>query len=152
ESQQHRFFLHLAIPLLGPEGVREWIGACMDVHERREDELALREADRRKDEFLATLAHELRNPLAPLSNSIALIERAGDDAALVADAIATTKRQMAHLVRLVDDLLDVSRVTRDNLELRKERVALAGLVEHVVEECSSIVEAAGHKHYVSIPA
>jgi PAS domain S-box-containing protein len=86
--------------------------------ERRRDEQALRDADRRKDEFLATLAHELRNPLAPMRNSLELIKRGNGDLALIEQARSTMERQLRQMVRLIDDLLDVSRITRDRLELK----------------------------------
>ena len=84
----------------------------------------LREADRRKDEFLATLSHELRNPLAPIRNALELMRRAGDDAALSERALAIMERQVRQLVRLTDDLLDVSRITRNRIELRRDRLDL----------------------------
>jgi PAS domain S-box-containing protein len=92
--------------------------------ERRRDEDSLRNADRRKDEFLATLAHELRNPLAPLRNGLHVLQLAGSDAATAAEARSMMERQLQQMVRLVDDLLDVSRISRNKLELRKQRVEL----------------------------
>ena len=99
-----------------------------DITERKQAELALRDVDRRKDEFLAILAHELRNPLAPIRNSLHILrltsqhdpvgERVGD----------MMDRQVNHMVRLVDDLLEVSRITRGKIELRKERVEVAAVV------------------------
>ena len=84
----------------------------------QQSEESLRQADRRKDEFLAMLAHELRNPLAPLRNSLEILKLADGDAELLEQARETMDRQLSHLERLVDDLLDVSRITRDKLELR----------------------------------
>ena len=96
-------------------------GTCQDITERKRDELELREADRRKDEFLAMLAHELRNPLAPIRNAIEIIERAApDDQQLRAACRAMIERQVQHMVRLVDDLLDVSRISQ-----RQDRAAQA---------------------------
>ena len=94
-----------------------------DITERKQIEEALRNADRRKDEFLAVLAHELRNPLAPLANGLQVIRLAKGDAPAVARARAMMERQLAHLVRLVDDLLDVSRISRNRMELRRSRLA-----------------------------
>ncbi len=119
--------------------------------ERRRDEEALRETDRRKDEFLATLAHELRNPLAPMRNALQVIQLAGNDAAAVGHAREMMERQMRHMVRLVDDLLDVSRITRGKLELRKQRVDLAAVVRTAVETSRPLIEAAGHHLTITPP-
>ena len=85
-------------------------------------EEALREADRKKDDFIALLAHELRNPLAPIRNGLQVIRLAGTDADAVAQARDMMDRQLAHMVRLIDDLLDVSRISRNKMELRRARV------------------------------
>jgi PAS domain S-box-containing protein len=119
--------------------------------ERRRAEEALREADRRKDEFLATMAHELRNPLAPMRNALQIIQMAGSDAAAVAQAREMLERQMRHMVRLVDDLLDVSRITRGKLDLRKQRVDLAAVVHTAVETSRPLIEAAGHHLSITLP-
>src|SRR5262249_38279022 len=94
--------------------------------EQRADELSDR--DRRKDEFLAMLAHELRNPLAPIRNALYLLQTAAGDAASGAQALAIMERQVECLVRLVDDLLDVARIMRGKVELRKEPIDLAAVV------------------------
>ena len=96
-----------------------------DITERKRAEEALREADRRKDEFLALLAHELRNPLAPLRNGLQVMRLAAGDASAVAQARGMMERQLGHMVRLIDDLLDVSRISRNKMELRRARVLLA---------------------------
>ena len=93
-----------------------------DISERKKIEEALRTADRQKDEFLAVLAHELRNPLAPLANGLQIIRLAHADPGAVARARTMMERQLSHLVRLVDDLLDVSRISRNQLELRRSRL------------------------------
>jgi PAS domain S-box-containing protein len=102
--------------------------AGIDITRRKEMEEALKESDRRKDEFLATLAHELRNPLAPIGNAVEILKRADADPDLRRRAREAIERQLTHLVRLVDDLLDVSRISRDKLELRKSRVDLNSIV------------------------
>ncbi|MFP5348824.1 MAG: ATP-binding protein [Gammaproteobacteria bacterium] len=112
---------------------------------------ALTVADRRKDEFLAMLAHELRNPLAPIAYSLDLMKKADQDHALQAKSRAIVERQMRHLVRLVDDLLDVSRITRGKLELRKEPIALKTVIEQAIEACRAQIEAAGHTLHVTAP-
>jgi PAS domain S-box-containing protein len=119
--------------------------------ERRRAEEALREADRRKDEFLATLAHELRNPLAPMRNALQVMQLAGGDVSAVAAAREMMERQMRHMVRLVDDLLDVSRITRGKLELRRQRVDLGAVLRTAVETSRPLIEAAGHALTTTLP-
>jgi len=149
---QYRWFLSRAIPIRDENGkVLRWFGTNTDVTELREAQEALRLADARKDEFLATLAHELRNPLAPVRSALEIMQRAGGDAALVEQARSTIDRQMSHFERLVDDLLDVSRITRGKLELRKQRVELATVVRQAVEACRPLVEQMGHTLRVELP-
>ena len=112
---------------------------------------ALREADRRKDEFLATLAHELRNPLAPIRNSLQILKMPRVDAATVQQTRDMMERQVHHLVRLVDDLLDVSRVMRGKIDLRRERVELATVVARAVETVQPLIEVQGHRLDLSLP-
>ncbi len=112
---------------------------------------ALTDADRRKDEFLATLAHELRNPLAPLRNSLSILRRTGGDGALVEQTSAVMGRQVDHLVRLIDDLLDVSRISLDKLTLRPERVDLTTLLEQAVDSCRPGARRTGHRLELSAP-
>ena len=115
-----------------------------DVTDRRRMEDALRKQDRRKDEFLALLAHELRNPLAPLRNGLQVMRLAEGDASAVAQARGMMERQLGHMVRLIDDLLDVSRINRNKMELRRSRVLLADVVSSAVETARPMIEAAGH--------
>lgn len=112
---------------------------------------ALRDADRRKDEFLATLAHELRNPLAPIRNSLQILKMPRLDAATVERSREMMERQVHHLVRLVDDLLDVSRVMRGKIELRRECIELATVVARAVETVQPLVDAQGHDLSVRLP-
>jgi signal transduction histidine kinase/ActR/RegA family two-component response regulator len=123
------------------------------AHLRREaaDKLALQDADRRKDEFLATLAHELRNPLAPVRNSLHILRLAADDAT-VARVRAVMERQVDHLVRLVDDLMEVSRITRGKIELRRERTDLARVLRAALETSQPLIDACGHRIDVELPA
>ncbi|MGH7710041.1 MAG: ATP-binding protein [Gemmatimonadaceae bacterium] len=110
----------------------------------------LKHADRRKDEFLATLAHELRNPLAPIRNSLHIMRLAPDTGA-AEQARSMMERQLGQMVRLIDDLLDVSRITRGKLELRKERVELAAVVSMAVDTTRPLIEAAGHALTITLP-
>ncbi len=112
----------------------------------------LRDADRKKDEFLATLAHELRNPLAPIRNSLELLKRSADHPELLAQAQETMDRQVGHMVRLIDDLLDVSRITSNKLELKRERVELGTIMQHAVEACRPNCERAEHELHVTKPS
>jgi PAS domain S-box-containing protein len=112
----------------------------------------LQQGDRRKDEFLATLAHELRGPLAPLRNMLEVLKRSDGDVKLFEQARQTMERQLSQMVRLVDDLLDVSRITRDKLELRKERVELSSIIYHSVEICRPLAECAKHDVSVTLPS
>ncbi|HYF41631.1 MAG TPA: PAS domain-containing protein [Ramlibacter sp.] len=109
------------------------------------------EADRRKDEFIATLAHELRNPLAPIRTGLEILKRVGELPASAARTRDIMERQLTHMVRLVDDLLDVSRIGRGKLELRVEPLTLAKVVEHALEASQPAVEAAGHSLAVKLP-
>jgi len=117
----------------------------------REAQEKLREADRRKDEFLAILAHELRNPLAPLRNALAILKGAGSLTPTAVEARNVAERQVHHLARLVDDLLDVSRITHGRIELQKERVELGSVVKNAVETTRGAIEARGHELTVSLP-
>ncbi|HEX2199163.1 MAG TPA: ATP-binding protein, partial [Burkholderiales bacterium] len=114
-------------------------------------EEALRLADRRKDEFLATLAHELRNPLAPIRNALYLMRAAGDASGSTAEARALIERQLTQMVRLVDDLLDVSRITTGKLALRRERVELRAVAQNALEAVESMIHARGHALHVQLP-
>src|SRR5690606_587573 len=117
----------------------------------RERSEALRAADRAKDEFLATLAHELRNPLAPLRNAVHLLRESGGADEASEALIALMDRQLNHLVRLVDDLLEMSRISRGALVLRKEKVELADVLRNAVETSRPLIEAARHTLTVTLP-
>ncbi|HEY5897618.1 MAG TPA: ATP-binding protein [Burkholderiales bacterium] len=112
----------------------------------------LREADRRKDEFLAILAHELRNPLAPLRNALETMRLAPDDRETMHIARGIMERQVDQMVRLIDDLLDVSRVSRGKIKLAREPVALEAMVQDALEVCRPLIESATHRVTVSLPS
>ena len=111
----------------------------------------LRENDRRKDEFLAMLAHELRNPLAPIRNSVHVMRLAGNDLATIEESRAMIERQLPQMVRLVDDLLDLSRVGRGLIELRTERVELQTVLRSAIETSRPLMEQAGHELSIEMP-
>jgi len=119
-----------------------------ELRQRMEE---LREADRRKDEFLATLAHELRNPLAPIRNTLEVLKRTSGDDATIERAIPMMERQLAHLTRLVDELMDVSRIRQGRIVLRKGRTELAAVIEHALEGPRAAIAAAGHELKVMLP-
>jgi PAS domain S-box-containing protein len=127
------------------------IGVSLDVTDRKRAEEALRAADREKDEFLALLAHELRNPLAPIRLALEVERQAGADGAAVARARETMARQLANMVRLIDDLLDVSRITKGKVELRREPVELAAVLASAVETSRPLVEAGRHQLSTDLP-
>jgi PAS domain S-box-containing protein len=131
--------------------LRVW-GVQREITERKRAEAALRESDRRKDEFLALLAHELRNPLAPIRNGIQIFKLRATSDQLLQSTARMMDRQMAHLVRLVDDLLEVSRITHGRLELILERVKLADVLARAVESSRIFIEAKGHELIVDVRA
>jgi PAS domain S-box-containing protein len=123
-----------------------------DISRLKQAHAALQEADRRKDEFLAILAHELRNPLAPIRNSLQILKMQQIDAETAQQSREVMERQVHHLVRLVDDLFDVSRVMRGKIELRKEPVELSSIVARAVETAQSLIEAQGQRLDVAMPS
>jgi PAS domain S-box-containing protein len=126
-------------------------GTALDVTALKRAEEALKEGDRRKDEFLATLAHELRNPLAPIRNVVHVLQLTGGDDPVARKARDVMERQLNHLVRLVDDLLDVSRITRGKLRLRTEPTDLATVVRNAVEVSRPLIEQSAHELTVALP-
>jgi PAS domain S-box-containing protein len=128
------------------------LAVIRDVTERNRMMQALQDADRLKDEFLATLAHELRNPLAPVLNAVQLLHMRGPatpELQWVRDVIL---RQVRHLTRLIDDLMDVSRINRGKIELKRDRIELAQAVQGAVETSRPLIEECGHELIVSLPA
>ena len=154
-----RFYDYIFVPVVGRDGdVVAVAGTARDTTDRQHAEQALRmqaerlaEADHAKDEFIATLSHELRNPLAPLRNSLSLLRLAGTDDLVTAPVHEMMGRQINHLVRLVDDLLEMSRISRDALVLRKERVAVGAIVHNAIETSEPLIRAARHDLHVALP-
>jgi len=122
-----------------------------DINARKEAEEQLYQADRRKDEFLATLAHELRNPLAPLQNALKIMDMS-DDRARRQQAKDIMTRQLAQMIRLVDDLMDVSRITRNMIELKKDVLNLSEVMEYAIETSRPLMEERGHQFSVTLPS
>jgi signal transduction histidine kinase len=141
-----------AIPLLDDDGgIEEWFGAASDITERRETHEALErqrrqleEADQQKNEFLAMLAHELRNPLAPIRNASELLTRIVSGDSRARGVVEVVQRQVAHLSHLVDDLLDISRITQRRIDLRKETVEIAEIVRQAVETVEPMIRERAH--------
>lgn len=154
-----RVYDYIFAPVLDSQGqVVAIAGTTRDITDRQAAEQALRQqaanlaqADRAKDEFLATLSHELRNPLAPLRNSLELLRRIDSGNAKAEPVRAIMERQVNHLVRLVDDLLEVSRISRGTLSLRQERVEVANIVRSAVETSEPLMMTAGHALEVQLP-
>ena len=122
-----------------------------DATKERAAQKALRDADRRKDEFLATLAHELRNPLAPMRQAAVTAAHESATAEQVRWSLAVVQRQVTHMARLLDDLLDVSRITRGKLEVRRERVGLESIVATATELAQPVINAGGHQLDIRLP-
>ncbi|MGD9724489.1 MAG: PAS domain S-box protein [Pirellulales bacterium] len=150
---EYRWFLSRAVPIRDATGrVVRWFGTNTDITAKREAENALRDADRRKDEFLAMLAHELRNPLAPIRNSLHIMRLAEDLDPSMDKVREILERQTDHLVRLVDDLLEVSRITLGKIELRAELIELAAVIRGAVETSRPLLDAGRHQLAISLPA
>jgi len=144
----YRWLLARGRPVRDSGGtVTHWVNSAIDIHVRKEAEAAVRQqqrelqrADERKDEFLAMLAHELRNPLAPIRTGLELIRATGDSPAAVARVRSMMERQVGHIVRLVDDLLDVSRITSGKIRLQRRPVALADVVSSAIEAHRALID------------
>jgi len=141
-----------AVPMFDAAGeVYEWIGAASDITERKAAEENLREADRRKDEFLAMLAHELRNPLAPIGAAAELLQRMKLDETIIKRTSQIIGRQVGHMTGLIDDLLDVSRVTRGLVELDTEPLDVGAVLHEAVEQVMPLIQARRHHLALHLP-
>ena len=136
---------YIFTPVFGPDGEVQLIaGTTRDVTERKNAEQALREADERKNEFLATLAHELRNPLAPLRNGLTIARLSVHGETPLSRTIEMMDRQLNHLVRLVDDLLNIGRITSGKIELRRDRVHVRDILASSIELSLAAIDGAQH--------
>jgi PAS domain S-box-containing protein len=148
----YRAFLTRIEPVKDARGnVVRWFGTNTDIEVQKRSEDALKQANRHKDEFLAMLAHELRNPLSPIRNAVHLLKHLGPDNAMLVDARDMIDRQVTHLVRLVDDLLDISRITRGKIDLRKQPVDLRLVLDRAVESVKPLLDAKRHELTVTMP-
>ncbi len=140
------------VPILDEDGsITGWAGINLDISRLKQTEEALREADRRKDEFLATLAHELRNPLAPIRHATKILGLQAANEQQRRWAREVIARQVQHMALLLDDLLDVSRITRGRLELKRDYVSLDQLVSSAVETVAPLIESKQHRLDVRLP-
>jgi PAS domain S-box-containing protein len=143
---------YIMVPVCDASGQVEYVmGLTRDVTESRNTREALRLKAVEKDEFIALLAHELRNPLAPLRNGLEVMRLASDDPKAVADVRPMMERQVLHLMRLVDDLLDASRMGLNKIELRRSRVLVSNLIADAVEAARPRIDAAHHALRVAVP-
>lgn len=145
--------VQLSVSLMRDESghPEHFISVVQDISDRKKAEDALVEADRRKDEFLATLAHELRNPLAPIASGLELMRVIQDDPVQVDRILSTMERQTRQLITLVDDLMDLSRIAKSKLEVRKSRVLLKDVIEIAVEATQSMLVHYRHEFQVRVP-
>jgi PAS domain S-box-containing protein len=127
------------------------VGINIDITERKCVEIALREADRRKDEFLAMLAHELRNPLAPIRNAVEILKTSGADEAHFKNARDIVERQVKHMTRLIDDLVDVARLTQGKITLKKENIELSAVIGDALDLARPIIAEHGHHLTIDLP-
>jgi len=151
-SQAHRHCEVRGLPIVREGRLVEWIGTCVDVEDQRQAEEALLAADRRKDDFIAMLAHELRSPLAPIRNAVYILKGRSSGDAQLSWVSKVIERQVDHMARLLEDLLDVSRITRDKLELRTTRLTLDSILETALESSRPAIEQHGHHLELNILA
>ena len=148
--QRYRWYLGRALPVRDDQGeIVRWYGTCTDIDDRKRAEEHLAAVDRRKDDFLAMLGHELRNPIAPVLNGVQFL-RSMPLEGMQQRTVDIMARQVQHVVRLLDDLLDVSRISRGKIPLRRERVELASLVQMAIDSQQPIIEQEGHVLEVSL--
>lgn len=149
---EYRWVMCRAQPIRDEAGrIIKWFGSCSDIDDLIQAQTSLQEADHRKNEFLAMLAHELRNPSGPIRNAVELLRRIGPQHPQHQWAEDVIDWQTAHLVRLVDDLLDVSRITRGKVELKKDTVELSNIVARAIEITRPLLDERKHAFAVTLP-
>ena len=152
-NARRNYYVTRMVPEFDAEGQVEFVlGVTHDITERWEAEKILRTEDRRKDEFLATLAHELRNPLAPLTTSLEIFKLAQPGGPVADKARGVMERQLRHLVHLIDDLLDVSRISTGKVALRRSRLTVQEVIAHAIEASQPLIDVAGHRLDVRMTA
>lgn len=152
-SGEYRWVLARALPVRDMQGqITRWMGTCTDIHDQKLAEEELRQGSHRMDEFLAMLAHELRNPLAPIATASQLLSRKGMSEERAAQASAIISRQVSHMSNLVDDLLDVSRVKRGLVTLEKQVQDIKPIINSAIEQVRPLIEARGHAMTVRMSA
>jgi PAS domain S-box-containing protein len=146
-----RWFDVRCVPQFDAAGeVVRWFGTTTDIEDARQTAQALRDADRQKDEFLATLAHELRNPLAPIRSAVQLLNSPTATDPVRARAADVIGRQAAHMARLLDDLIDIARITQQRMVLKKEAVSIDDVVQSAIEAARPVAEAKRHQLTVAL--
>jgi PAS domain S-box-containing protein len=151
-SNEYRWYLTRGVPVLDDQGrLIKWYGTSTDINEQKALEVEQRETNRRKDAFLAGLAHELRNPLPPIRNALEIMRLSGDNVTAVERGRVMIERQVNHLIRLIDGLLDLSRLTRGKIRLHVEKIDLCNIVHDAVEATRPLIESAGHHLSVDSP-
>ena len=151
-SGVYRWVLGRALPIRDQAGgITRWMGTCTDIDDQKRAEDELRRLGVRKDEFLAMLAHELRNPLAPISSAAQLLMLGGSDPQRVQKSAGVIQRQVRHLTNLVDDLLDVSRVTRGLVQLDRRVLDLREVLHGAIEQVRPAIEARHHQLALALP-
>ena len=152
-SGQYRWVLGRALPVLDESGcIVRWMGTCTNIHAQKLAEDDLQQQSQRKDEFLAMLAHELRNPLAPISSAAQFLSLAGTDPKRVTQASEIIRRQVKHMSNLIDDLLDVSRLTRGLIVLESGELDLKVVISSAVEQAQPLLESRHHELLLRLPS
>lgn len=148
----YRWFLARSVPVFNAQGqLIKWYGTSTDIHDQKMQEEEQRLANQRKDIFLASMAHELRNPLPPIRNALEIMRLADNNPQTVERCRGMIERQLNQIIRLVDDLLDLSRFTRGKIKLRIEPIEVSAVVEAAVETSRPLIEAAQHTLTVLVP-
>lgn len=151
-SGEYRWVLGRALPLQRDDGTTHWMGTFTDIQDQKKVSEQLQLANERKDEFLAMLAHELRNPLAPVANAVQLLRLSAKNESRVQEITNIIERQVNHMTELVNDLLDVSRISQGLVELHRVAIDMKMVVAQAIEQVRPLIEAKGHTLHTSISA